>query len=80
MYEGRPQRSGTQSVPDGVRYRLWDVEPATTDEERAAWDVPPLAEQLRRAEVLTRNEPQPRMGGAPAWLKAAIERRTSEGG
>jgi hypothetical protein len=53
MYEGRPQRYGTQFVPYGVRHRLWDVEPATTDEERAAWAVPPLAEQLRRADELT---------------------------
>jgi hypothetical protein len=36
MYEGRRQKYGTQFVPDGVRYQLWDVEPATTDAERAA--------------------------------------------
>jgi TPR repeat protein len=74
MYEGRPQRYGTQFVPDGVRHRLWDVEPATTDAERAAWDVPPLAAQLRRAEELTRTEPQPPMDGAPDWLRAALTR------
>jgi TPR repeat protein len=74
MYEGRPQRYGTQFVPDGVRHRLWDVEPATTDAERAAWDVPPLAVQLRRAEALTRAEPQPPMDTAPDWLRAAIGR------
>ncbi|MDC3960595.1 hypothetical protein [Polyangium jinanense] len=74
MYEGRPQKYGTQFVPDGVRHRLWDVDPTTTDAERAAWDVPPLAEQLRRAEEMTRTEPQPPMAFAPAWLKAAIER------
>jgi TPR repeat protein len=79
MYEGRSQRYGTQFVPDGVRHRLWDVEPATTDEERAARDVPPLAEQLRRADELTRSEPQPPIDGAPAWLKAAIERWVTEG-
>jgi hypothetical protein len=77
---GRPQRYGTQFVPDGVRHRLWDVEPGTTDEERAAWDVPPLAEQLRRADELTRSGPQPPMDEAPAWLKVATERWTSEGG
>ncbi len=78
MYEGRPQRYGTQFVPDGRRYRLWDVEPATTDAERAAWDVPPLAEQLRRAEELTRNAAQPPLDGAPEWLKAALERWAAE--
>jgi TPR repeat protein len=80
MYEGRPQRYGTQFVPDGVRHRLWDVEPATTDDERAAWDVPPLAEQLRRADELTRTEPQPPMDEAPGWLRTATERWGSEGG
>ena len=49
MYQGLPQKYGTQFVPDGNRYRLWDVDPATTDAERAAWDVPSLAEQERRA-------------------------------
>lgn len=74
MYDGRPQRYGTQFVPDGRRYRLWDVDPATTDADRAAWDVPPLAAQLARAEEMTRREPQPPMAGAPAWLVAAIAR------
>ncbi len=74
MYEGRPQSYGTQFVPDGVRYRLWDVDPATTDEERAAWDVPPLATQQQRAEELTLTEPQPPLEHAPDWLRAALER------
>ncbi|HZF66841.1 MAG TPA: hypothetical protein VEZ47_02265 [Gemmatirosa sp.] len=74
MYAGRPQRYGTQFVPDGMRYRLWDVEPATSDAERAAWDVPALAEQHARAEAMTRAEPQPPMDGAPAWLKDAVAR------
>lgn len=74
MYEGRPQRYGTQFVPDGVRHRLWDLQAETTDAERAVWDVPPLADQLRRAEVMTRTEPQPPMDRAPEWLRTAIER------
>lgn len=78
MYEGRPQRFGTQFVPDGERYRLWDVDPATTDAERDAWDVPPLAEQERRAREMTRTSPQPPMERAPAWLRAAIDRWRDE--
>jgi hypothetical protein len=74
MYEGRPQKYGTQFVPDGERYRLWDVDPSTTDADRAAWDVPPLAAQLGRAEEMTRREPQPPMTDAPAWLEAAVRR------
>lgn len=82
MYQGRPQHYGTQYVSDGRRQRLWDVDPATTDEERAAWGVPPLAEQLRKAEEATRLDP-PRpisWADAPAWLQAAVERWAREEG
>jgi TPR repeat protein len=76
MYEGRPQKYGTQFVPDGVRYRLWDVDPDTTDAERARWDVPPVAEQLRRADEMSLREPQPPLDEAPQWLKDALKRWT----
>ena len=72
MYAGRAQKYGTNMVPDGVRVRLWDVDPATTDEERAAWDVPPLAEMQARAAAI--DEPMPPMDEAPDWLRAALER------
>ena len=78
MYEGRPQKYGTQFVPDGARYRLWDVESGTTDAERVLWDVPPLAEQHRRAEEMTLREPQPPLDEAPGWLKAALHRWADE--
>ncbi len=76
MYQGKPQKYGTQYVSDGIRQRLWDVGPGTTDEERAEWDVPPLAEQLQKAEEATRNHPeQPRITeDAPQWLKDALQR------
>ena len=74
MYEGRPQKYGTQFVPDGVTHRLWDLDPATTDIERAAWDVPSLQDQRLRAEAMTRTDPQPPMDQAPEWLKTAIGR------
>jgi hypothetical protein len=74
MYQGQPQKYGTQIVPDGKRQRVWDVDPATTDAERAAWDVRPLAEQHTRAAELSRSEPMPPMERAPTWLKAAIVR------
>ena len=74
MYAGRPQKYGTNIVPDGVGYRLWDLEPATTDAERAAWNVPPRAEMERRAEELSRSAPQPDLSHAPDWLQHAIER------
>lgn len=44
MYQGQPQRYGTQYMQvDGV-WSLWPVDPAVTDAERATWKVPPLAE------------------------------------
>ncbi len=56
MYQGKPQKYGTNYVYDGYRDRLWDVTPETTDEERAEWDVPPLAEQLRKAEEANQHQ------------------------
>ena len=76
MYQGKSQKYGTNYVTDGVRHRLWDVDPATTDTERAEWDVPPLAEQLRKAEEATRIDPPGRVNlkDAPWWLKEALVR------
>jgi hypothetical protein len=78
MYQGRPQKYGTQIVPDGKRQRVWDVEPATSDAERAEWGVPSLAEMQRRAEELTCIEPMPPMDAAPDWLKDALPRWRAE--
>jgi hypothetical protein len=79
MYAGRPQHYGTNMVPDGVGYRLWDVDDKTTDDERAAWDVPPLAEMRQRAKDLSARAPQPPFDDAPAWLVAAIKRWNTPG-
>lgn len=48
--QGRPQKFGTQFKWDARRQRwtLGDVDPQTTDEERARWNVPSLAESERR--------------------------------
>ncbi len=78
MYQGKPQKYGTQIVPDGKRQRVWDVEPTTSDAERAEWDVPSLAEMEARAEEVTRNEPMPPMDTAPEWLKEALLRWHAE--
>lgn len=76
MYQSKPQKYGTNYVIDGVRHRLWDVDPTTTDDERAAWDVPPLAEQLRKAEEATRLDPPAplKLDEAPWWLREALVR------
>jgi hypothetical protein len=49
MYEKRPQKYGTQYTKKDGTWVLWDVDPSVTDEERAEWNVPPLAEAIERA-------------------------------
>lgn len=51
MGQGKPQRYGTQSHRRSADqpWELWPIDPATTDAERAEWEVKPLAE-LRSGE------------------------------
>ena len=53
MRQGQPQKYGTNSIldPDKDCWRVWDTDPATTDAERAAWDVPPEADLLARGQA-----------------------------
>jgi hypothetical protein len=74
MYAGQLQRYGTQIVPDGVGWRVWDVDPAVTDGERAEWHVPPLAEMHRRAATTTMAQPQMPLESAPQWWRDAMVR------
>jgi len=74
MYRGQPQKFGTQIVPDGKRYRLWDTDPATTDQDRKALNVPPIATMHQRAKEDSLDMEQPPMEFAPAWLVDAISR------
>lgn len=85
MYQGKPQKYGTNYVYDGKNDRLWAVDPNTTDKERAEWDVPPLAEQLRKAEEanrhkvpLSEDELKAFELNAPEWLKRALEKWRAE--
>lgn len=79
MYQGKPQKFGLQYVPDGVRLRIWDVDPETTDKERADWDVPTLEELFKN--VMDVNErfdiSMINMETKPQWLKDAIKRWNS---
>jgi hypothetical protein len=51
----KPQLYGTQFKRDGDGpWELYPVDPSVTDEERARWNVPPLAEAQRRAEEMNR--------------------------
>lgn len=51
MHQGKAQRYGTQFIAmGGGALHLWEVEETTTDEDRAEWGVPPLADALERVE------------------------------
>lgn len=50
MNLGKPQLYGTQfRRQNGGVWELYEVDPSVTDEERARWDVPPLADARKRA-------------------------------
>jgi len=85
MYQGKPQKYGTNYVYDGEKDRLWDIDPTTTDEERAKWDVPSLSEQLRKAEEANRHkvplsaeERREFEANAPVWLIKALTKWRTE--
>jgi hypothetical protein len=53
MNANKPQKYGTQYQRNGDGpWVLWDVDPATTDLERAEWNVPPLAAAKAHAEAM----------------------------
>ncbi|MTI29400.1 hypothetical protein E1171_01090 [Cytophagales bacterium RKSG123] len=76
MYQGKPQKYGLQFVPDGVRLRLWDVDPETTDHEREKWDVSPLRKLYEMAEEATKKYDMSTFSleTKPQWLRDAIKR------
>jgi len=76
MYQGKPQKYDANFVPDGKRWRLWDLDPTTTDDELAANHVPSLQEQLKQAERYTQKNAQSGIDKekVPEWLKEALER------
>lgn len=50
--QGKPQLYATQFHKVDGKWVLYEVDPSVTDEERAKWDCPPLAEAKRRAEAM----------------------------
>lgn len=60
MTLGKPQKFGTQYVQNkkSGKWELYPVDPATTDEERAHYDVPSLAETRKQLDEMNR-KPQP---------------------
>lgn len=60
MTLGKPQKFGTQYVKDDKngKWELYSVDAATTDAERARYDVPPLAETQKQLERMNQKSPQ----------------------
>jgi tetratricopeptide (TPR) repeat protein len=52
MNQGKPQLYGTQFKKVDGKWILWEVDPSVTDEERAKWGVPTLAESKERAKQM----------------------------
>ncbi len=80
MYQGKPQKFGSQYVPDGVRLRVWDVDPETTDKERAEWDLPSLEKLYETANEASKKYDMSTisMETKPQWLENAVKRWNSE--
>lgn len=55
VFSGKPQKYGTQSVYDPKTQKMVvpPIDPSTTDAERAAWHVQPLAEFLKSVQHQT---------------------------
>jgi len=75
MYEGRPQRYGTQSLPcpDG-QYRRWQTEdPEHLNERRAAMGMPPVADDPAETEPTLEAlaKYQDWLRGYEEWLRKA---------
>jgi hypothetical protein len=49
MYEKKPQKWGIQFQKQNGTWVLWQVDPTITDDQRAEWNVPTLADPGREA-------------------------------
>lgn len=65
MGQGKAQKYGTQYVRTGACWKLWPIDPATTEFERAEWNVPSLEESLQCAADMSCDR--------PAWHKSNLE-------
>jgi hypothetical protein len=59
MKQGKPQKYGIQFQGYEGRWQLWKVDPDTTDDERAEWNVPPLATTIERLDHMNAERPPP---------------------
>jgi hypothetical protein len=70
MNQGKPQRYGTQFKKVEGKWILWEVDPTVTDEERAKWDTPSLAEARKRAETMNPSFDEASSSAADLYEKA----------
>ena len=59
MHTNQPQHYGTQYQSNNGKWELYEVNPSTTDEERAIWHVPSIADARKQAEKMTKDNPPP---------------------
>lgn len=77
VQQGRPQRYGTQYQAHEGRWELYEVDPATTDAERAEWGVAPLHEAIARAVQRTAlDPPRVHVDGLRLWPFSTRARRS----
>jgi hypothetical protein len=76
VQQGKPQRYGTQYQAREGRWELYEVDPSTSDDDRASWGVPPLHESIARAHERTLVDP-PRLhvDGLRLWPFSTRTRR-----
>jgi hypothetical protein len=76
MHQGKPQKYGTQYQARDGEWELYQVDPTTSDGERAEWGVPPLHEAIARAHERTMLDP-PRLflDGLRLWPFSTRTRR-----
>ncbi len=70
MDQGKPQRYGTQYKKVEGKWILWEVDPAVTDEERAKWEVPTLAQARKQAETMNPSFDEASSNAADFYEKA----------
>jgi hypothetical protein len=78
--EGKPQKYGTQSILKDGKWVLAEVDPSVTDEERAEWDVPTLAESQKSVEEMASILPPPSGAAAPTAPEPAAPEAPPESG
>ena len=71
MLAGKPQKYGTQLVEEDGKWKVYAVDPAVTDAERAEWGLPTLADAEAQVMEINRrvarpNQPADRAPASPA--------------